>query len=265
MYSRILFFVAVVVGFTSCSSDSEPTEELVSYTETEVPKEDTFPYDSLAGIYSGEFGGSNIRIVINYISAKNAVGYNIHLGLQRNISGKVERSGDTTRVFLAEPGDHPYDGVFQLTFIGEEDTPEGVWKSNNGKISEKKFTLKKYVPHTGKDFDYSDRVTLENFCLFFSSAYDTIGDYSFQEDGLVTFVYYPGGREEVDYERRGGARVEQSKTVLGNWNIEGEKVTLSWADNVVFPKQKMVYFVKRKEYDIFLDREENPIRVLMYP
>ena len=265
MYSRIFFFTLLTLCFTSCSSEADNAETDVLYTDAEIPQEDTFPYDSLAGIYSGEFGGSNIRIVMNYVSSRNAVGYNIHLGLQRNISGKVERSGDTIRVSLAEPGDHPYDGVFQLTFIGDHNRPSGVWKSNNGKITEKKFLLEKYTPNDGKDFDMLQKVTLENFNLFFAEATDTIGDYFFQKDGLVSFTYYPGGRKDINYEEFGGARVEQSKTILGNWNIEGEKVTLSWADNDVFPKQKMIYFVKGKEYDTYLDREENPIRAQMYP
>lgn len=265
MYSRLLFFIVLAAIFTSCSSEKSESEEDVMHVDSEMPEVDTFPYDSLSGIYSGEFGGSNIRIVMNYVSSKNAVGYNIHLGLQRNLSGKVERSGDTIRVSLAEPGDHPYDGVFQLTFIGEDDTPDGIWKSNNGKISDKKFSLKKYTPSKGNDFEYGQKVTFENFTRYFADAFDTIGEYSFQPDGLVIFTYYPDGAVEVDYEHRGTARVEQSKTILGNWIIEGEKVTLSWADNTVFPKQKMIYFVKQEEYEAHLAREDNPIHARMYP
>ena len=90
-----------------------------------------------------DFGGSSILIILNYVSGQNAIGYNIHKGLQRNITGKVSRSGDSIQVTLNEPGDNKYDGIFTLDFIGIDKSPKGNWTANDPKIPSQNFKLKK--------------------------------------------------------------------------------------------------------------------------
>ena len=127
----------------SCTSKSEPKEEIkIEKVEAEIPPIDNFNYDTLQGMYIGDFSGSEIRIILNYVSQKNAIGYNIHKGLQRNLNGKVSRSNDSIQMVLSEPGDNKYDGVFTINFIGEGKKPTGVWVSGSGEFPDQKFKLK---------------------------------------------------------------------------------------------------------------------------
>lgn len=41
----------------------------------------TYRYDSLEGAYTGDFGGSNIRIILTHVTGKHAIGYNLLKGL----------------------------------------------------------------------------------------------------------------------------------------------------------------------------------------
>ena len=94
---------------------------------------------------------------------------------RRNLSGKVTRSGDSITVFMAEPGDHEFDGVFELLFIGENSEPEGTWKSNSGIISPKEFKLKRIETSKSRNWEEEEEISMENLHQFFADAYDTIG------------------------------------------------------------------------------------------
>lgn len=263
---RNYFYSLLVLGSLTACSDTE-SKDSIEYKgiEAEIPDEDLFDYDTLKGIYIGDFGGSDIRIILNYVSKTNAVGYNIHKGLQRNLSGKVKRSGDSVTVYMAEPGDHEFDGVFELLFIGENPTPKGTWKSNSGIISPKKFKLNRVVPAT--DFNWSDneKVTLENFHYFFGEASDTLGDYSFKSDGLVVFSYYPGGYWSDEEEDEAARSKKQMTEILGTWSLKGKYVTISWSQNRVFPLPDMRYEVRQGDYNPELYRKGNSIYVREYP
>ena len=85
MYYNTLLFGFLIVTLMSCEDKTIIQEEIkINKIEAEIPQEDNFHYDTLQGMYIGDFGGSDIRLIINYVSNKNAIGYNIHKGLQRN-------------------------------------------------------------------------------------------------------------------------------------------------------------------------------------
>lgn len=266
--TRFLVFASIALITASCS-DTEPiTEEVVDIEGivAEIPEEDLFEYDALSGMYIGDFGGSDIRIIVSYVSQTNAVGYNIHRGLQRNLSGRVSRSSDSVTVALAEPGDHKFDGVFELVFIGDDPEPKGTWISNSGKIPEKSFSLKKM---DASESDYPDggtKISESNLHQFFSDASDTLGEYSFKSDGLVIFSYYPGGYsyEYGGDENENGAK-QQLKSIQGSWSLSGNKVTVSWEKNAVLAKSQMVYTIHQEEYEAQLRYKDNPIYMRMYP
>lgn len=267
MKTLILSTAFLSLLLVSCTGDGE-TEfvENINYVEAEIPTLDDFEYDTLHGIYSGDFGGSNIRVILSYLSSKNATGYNIHRGLQRNLTGTVNRSGDSIIISLAEPGDHEYDGVFELIFNGIDEHPTGTWRSNSGEIAAKKFQLDKLKRSNALYVEYDEDLTTDNFHLFFMDAYDSIGDYSFKSDGMVTFDYYPGRSiHDLEWEERGTARIEQLIQLKGNWVIQNNTVILSWADNKVFPEKKMVYTIEKGEYEPKLVRGDNPIHPRLYP
>lgn len=262
---RFALLLSVIACLSACNSPESDSKDSVEVEEiaAEIPEEDLFNYDGLKGMYMGDFGGSDIRIILNYVSKNNVVGYNIHKGLQRNLSGKVERSGDSVKVYMAEPGDHEFDGVFELVFIGEDAEPSGEWTSNSGIISAKSFTLKRVKADEKVEWSENPTITFENLHYHFSDAYDTLGEYSFKKDGLVIFSYYPGGYWSNDSE------VERSKSqmkqIQGTWSMKGDVVTVAWEPNRILPKGQMSYKVQQGEYEASLFWEGNPIYMRVYP
>lgn len=265
-YLTLLLGIALI---TSCSSDPESQDQIeIEGVNAEIPDDDLFNYDTLQGMYMGNFGGSDIRLILNYVSKTNVVGYNIHKGLQRNLSGKVERHGDSITVYMAEPGDHEFDGVFQLLFIGENSEPKGTWKSNSGIISPKSFKLTKVKTrkYTNKDWDENEKITIENLHLFFGDAYDSLGEYSFKDDGLVIFSYYPGGYWGDDEEDEVARSKKQMKQIQGTWSMKDNKsVDIAWEANKILPRGDMHYQIKQGEYEAELYWKDNPIIMRMYP
>lgn len=265
----MLRYLTLIIGialFTACEEPEPITKDVIEIEgiEADIPDADLFKYDTLQGMYFGDFGGSDIRIILNYVSKTNAVGYNIHKGLQRNLSGKVQRSGDSITVFMAEPGDHEFDGVFELLFIGEGSEPQGTWKSNSGIISPKEFKLKRVLTKDGIDWEETEEITMENLHNYFSEADDTLGEYSFKSDGLVVFSYYEGGYwgdDESEIERS----KKQLKQIQGTWSMNGKFVDVAWEPNKVLPKLNMRYEVKQGQYEAELYWKGNSIYMHAYP
>ncbi len=238
MHRILLASGLLIYIFSGCSEESAQPDTLVEKVPAVIPEEDLFDYDTLQGMYIGDFAGSDIRIILNYVSMKNAIGYNIHKGLLRNLTGKVSRSGDSVTIILNEPGDNEFDGVFTLNFVGDDHKPTGTWESNSGKIPKRNFELKKMIRKEAKD---ENDINLSNFADHFGYLSDTIGDYQFKDDGLCIFEYYP----KHDYE----GRVEQLVEVRGSWSLDGKTVTVEWQPSKAFPDRKSVFTIFRTEWD----------------
>lgn len=242
MQNKLFTLVIISIIIVSCSSESPETKKTVEieYVENEIPPIDDFQYDTLQGMYTGDFAGSEIRVILNYVSGTNVIGYNIHKGLQRNINGKLTRNGDTIVMTLPEPGDHEFDGVFGLTFIGIDKNPKATWTSNSGKISAKKFKLKKLEAPK----DDKEGINQSNFANYFGYVYDTLGSYTFESDGFCLYEYYPKTDEKN--------RIEQLKEVKGNWSLNGNTVTIEWQKNKTFPQEKMILEIVKGEYEEYM-------------
>lgn len=249
MISKLLLSVILVFILLSCGDSESETVTNVEKIEAIIPEEDLFDYDTLQGMYMGDFGGSDIRVILNYVSSKNAIGYNIHKGLQRNITGKVSRSGDSIQIILHEPGDNEYDGVFTVLFTGDKSKLTGFWESNSGKIPKRSFKLKKMVYVEAKD---ENDINMSNFADYFSYLSDTIGHYSFKDDGLCTFEYYP----VTDYENN----VEQLVEIRGSWSLKGNLVSVNWQPNKIFKDRKSEFTILRTEWgEITLKLEDQEL------
>lgn len=237
-------------------------EVTINKLEPSIPEEDLYNYDTLQGMYLGGFGGSDIRIILNYISKKNAIGYNIHKGLQRNITGKVTRRGDTVQLVMFEPGDNEYDGVFTINFIGKDDSPYGSWESNSGKIPRQEFKLKKIITDLDRgDHEELEDITISNFANIFYYLTDSIGEYSFKEDGLVTLNYYEV-LENDDEDRA----LEQMKEVKGSWSLKGTHVKINWESNSIFPNNILELEIVANEYGGYWlkGEEEHKLSMMWY-
>lgn len=238
MFRTFIYLFIPGLFLLACSSENNNTEQSnIIKVPAQIPEEDLFDYDTLRGMYEGEFGKSPIRIVLNYVSGTNAIGYNIHKGLQRNLNGKVQRNGDTVIVTLNEPGDHEYDGVFELTFIGIDTEPKGKWEHNEGWISSKKFSLKKHIK---KPVENDDEINSSNFDDYFDITFDSLGTYRFEDDGLVRYEYYPKTDEE--------SRVEQLIEVRGSWFLNDSTLRIDWQENYRFKNATSIFTLTRSEW-----------------
>ncbi|OFZ52785.1 MAG: hypothetical protein A3D92_21560 [Bacteroidetes bacterium RIFCSPHIGHO2_02_FULL_44_7] len=240
MFTKLLLSILLIFFLLSCGDSENEVVTNIDKIEASIPEEDPFDYDTLQGMYIGDFGGSDIRVILNYVSSKNAIGYNIHKGLQRNITGKVTRSGDSIQLVLQEPGDNEFDGVFTLLFTGDKSKLTGFWESNSGKIPKRSFKLKKVIYVEAKD---EKDINMSNFADYYSYLSDTIGHYSFKDDGLCLFEYYP----VTDYENY----VEQLVEVRGSWSLKGQVVTVNWQPNKIFPSRKSEFTIFRSEWGDF--------------
>lgn len=238
---KLFLFASSIFFLFACNTESIPAEikTEINYVENEIPPEDDFHYDTLTGMYTGDFGGSEIRVILNYVSGTNVIGYNIHKGLQRNINGKLRRSGDSIIMTLPEPGDHEYDGIFELTFLGIDKKPRANWKSNSGKIPSKNFNLKKLEAPS----DSKGGINVSNFADYFGYVFDTLGNYTFEPDGFCIYEYYPKTDDEN--------RIEQLIEVKGMWSLTGNTVTVDWQKNNVFSEPKMTFEIVMGEYEEF--------------
>lgn len=235
---KLLLFAVAAIALLSCNKEPQEQSVKIEKIEAQIPEEDTFPYDTLQGMYMADFGGSPIRIIINYASGKNAIGYNIHKGLQRNIMGKVTRSGDSVQLVLAEPGDNKYDGVFTINFVGIDKAPKGTWEANDKSIPGQTFTLKKIEKQKDQE---AGELDVTNFASNFSQMSDSIGEYHFQDDGLVILKYYPDNDEDWDK--------QQFKELKGSWELNGDKVTINWEPNKIFKGNRLDLEIVESEYE----------------
>lgn len=231
----LLLFLSLV--FVSCSGKKQ---KIAKKSEIESPKaiEDAyvdygFNLDTLRGIYDGDFDNGEIRIVLNMVSENHAVGYNLHRGIQRNISGTLEQNEKEVLLTLAEPGDHPYDGVFKFSIDKATLKATGIWWANDTKIGKKQFSLEK-LERTKTHIDAADvsitQINNRNFADYFYYASSEVGNFSFNESGSCQFNYYPT-KDEISYK-------DQLVTLHGDWSVKDGEVTVFFNEEGFFPNKQ---------------------------
>jgi len=230
------------LAFQSCSSDPETktASETAKNTRDSLQKEAWFPetdFDTLRGLYTGNFGDGFINIALTYVNDKKAIGYNIHKGLQRNISGSVVQKSDCFELTLNEPGDNPYDGIFTLVISKKDGSVQANWTANDPKIKAKKFSLKKQATRISEDsksiYDGGE-MNETNFMELFSDSDFESGHLEFRENGVVLYTYYPDGQVN-----------EQQEIIKGSWKIPDPKtVVIEWSKNPRFNPQLMTFQLK---------------------
>lgn len=249
-----LLLIAVSASiFISCTQERETIETTKEvFIEQQIEPIDDFDYENMEGIYRGDFGDGTISIILNYVSESNAIGYNIHRGMQRNLNGKVDRVNNTLIITLSEPGDHKYDGVFELNIRPNQKEIDSKWVCNDSKISTKVFKLKKREERKeNKNGEYKPSLSNVEFLS------DNTGDYQFRDDGMLIFKYYPSHDEEN--------RIEQFKEIKGNWVQNDKTVIIEWENNTLFQDKKEEFEIHDSgDYDFRLENESRTIEP-MYP
>lgn len=248
MKKYTLLFVAVM-GFLAYSCSSSPKEKEVAeapQTADSLDTEKWYPetdFDSLRGVYTGNFGDGFIKVVLTYVNDKKAIGYNINKGLQRNITGGVTQTDNAFELTLNEPGDNEYDGVFVLNISKKDGSVDGSWTANDPKIPSKKFRLKKQADKKEtntkevKSFYDGGELTQENFAELFSYASLEGGNVEFGENGIVRYTYYPEGQEN-----------EQQELIKGSWTFTDQiTLVIEWSKNTRFKLRKMTFKLLKDE------------------
>lgn len=105
------------------------------------------------GTYVGSFGPHKITISIEKIVGRTVLGYSIVTGNERAFSGAWQTTPEGIAFLGKEPGNHPEDGYFTLSFQAAEKTLKGRWDANDTKIPSVELSLKarkfKYDPKQG--------------------------------------------------------------------------------------------------------------------
>lgn len=199
---------------TSSSPVSDSTAVAVSY-----------PADTLIGLYTGDFDGKKIYITINYARHNHLAGYNVHLGLRRNVSGSYKVTDDGFDVNLSEPGDHPFDGKFTLHFSTDGEKGTGKWVPLNS------TTLKT------KTLALSKVSMSNNNGSSIESDYALAGEHRdilFAKDGSCTLNYYDMLPDS--------SFAQQMNSVRGTWERKGDSVIVTWEKRNDIPTPATLYF-----------------------
>lgn len=258
----LLIAVSCLLLSTSCSSDTDSAKNNITAEKTSVDSvstEEWFPqtdFDTLKGLYTGDFGDGFINVVLTYVNDKKAIGYNVHKGLQRNISGSVVQKKDHFELTLNEPGDNQFDGIFTLIISKKDGSVNANWTANDPKIPSKKFTLKKrpvQSESSDKSIFEGGKITEENFMEVFSYSNLDGGYVEFKENGILRYTYYPDGQEN-----------EQQEIIKGSWKFDDQKtLIINWSKNTRFKQQVMKFKLTQKEDE--MPGFDGPNELSIYP
>jgi hypothetical protein len=173
--------LAVLLLFYACKPAAN------TGNEQQPANDDSLALTKLTGTYMGDFGGAPIYVTLNYSNGKQVAGYNVHKGLRRNLRGELKKNNDNWIVTLSEPGDHPFDGKFNLTFDHLFAKAKATWTPlNSTTLKEKSFTLEKSNTTEQQDFG----MTGGTFDQFLIEATNNKGDIAFNMDGSCLLQLY---------------------------------------------------------------------------
>ncbi len=232
---RALFIPACLFFLTACGGKDGSTSSADSAASLPALPLSTYDFTKLEGTWGGDFGGGgDLRIVLRHISGRHAVGYNIHQGLRRNISGPLTPAPGGFEAVLSEPGDNPYDGTFRFTIDTATLALRGTWTpaKTASNLKEKSYTLSQLRPDTSSESLFNNWGTAWT---------DSLGDFDFAENGLVTYRFYGSS----------GRAAQQYTEVRGNWQKTSAGVEIFWPQNAVFQERRMnLRVVKEDEYGL---------------
>lgn len=223
MKKRLLLSGAIITLF-SCHTKPEQSSKIDKSTSNETI---LFDYNRLTGSYEGDFEGTgDIRIVLRHVTGTHAVGYDLHKGLRRNISGKMEPAANGFKFHLQEPGDNPFDGIFDFSIDTTTFMMSGTWAPvNNKNLSTKKYNLAKQTKGTD-----SARTSVNMEGPMFDS---TGAEYYFEEGGLCIYRYYT--------DKNDPANKSQYEEIKGNWKKTATEYIIDWQKNTVFPNTRSIF------------------------
>lgn len=216
--------LAALLFFFACKPAADKSSD-------KPANDDSLAISKLPGTYMGDFGGAPIYITLNYSNGKQVAGYNVHKGLRRNLRGELKKDNDNWVITLSEPGDHPFDGKFDLTFDHLFAKGKGTWTPlNNNTLKEKSFVLE---PSSGKGQEEFG-MHGNTFNQFLIESSNSKSDLTFNVDGSCLLQLY----EKVT----DSTFAEQMMKVRGTYQKSNDStLVITWEKNSHFPERTNTY------------------------
>ena len=176
-----------------------------------------FRPERLMGMYTGEFKGSPLCIVIDRISHEKAGGYDLHKGIRRSLSGVVEFTEGKLYLYLVEPGDSRFDGEFHLSIDTTAWQGEGQWKS--------------FVTGTKIPFRFKKREIIKEK-----------DEQVFVDADSNFIILKPDGKAEYHVLNESAAEAEPI-LIEGHFTKKASKLYFTWEKNPVFPSTHSLFYL----------------------
>lgn len=226
MHLRPLLAISAIVIFISCSSSSSNNNAATGTADNEK-----FSEKKIMGTYSGDFEKGIIRIVINYASNGHLSGYNIHKGKRRNLNGSLNQVEGAVSMLLKEPGDDPFDGIFNLSLDTAKGTVFGTWTAfDSSKLGSKRIALKRIPDEDSKEAKLHYDV--------WASSFNLDSTLTFSEDGTCLFEFYPQPQDSLS----------QLISIRGNYTKVKDVYTVEWEKNPYTSGQIMKLEIVSRKY-----------------
>jgi hypothetical protein len=210
---RVLLLFCLLSIFCSCNEN--PAQEVIVKSQSggRLPLNP----DRIKGMYTGEFKGSPLCIVVNHATHGQAGGRDLHKGISRALSGVVEFSEGKLNLYLVEPGDSRFDGQFHLSIDTATWKGEGQWKS---------FVTGTRIPFRFQKREIKKEKDEQVFVDAFSN-YITL-----KPNGACTYTFQSDSTNKAE-----------PLLIRGRYKTEGHKVIIQWEKNKAFPSGKSSFYL----------------------
>lgn len=235
---------ACILFAIACQQKSTDTQQVQSnISDTSKLFIPSYAVTNFEGTYTGSFDDGYMTLVLNYVTGKNASGFNIHKGNRRNINGTIDQAANGYKFTMKEPGDNPYDGTFVFTIDTVKFTMTGHWEPfDSSKTKGKNLALQK---QKNKSISYDQQL---------GTWVPTSGNYSTD----TTLDFFPEGSCEYRFYQFPGDSTSQLISVKGNYIEKSDTVFIEWQKNTYTPAQKMK-LIKRRKKVVDSDYEEQQL------
>jgi hypothetical protein len=175
---NILFLISCAGNTDSNQEASDANESKAETSQEEELKNESEVPDESFGYYVGMFKAVHEKINFNETSRFNEAnrwdnkislsldsmvdgilfGHSIVAGNLRSFNGELRKEGEKLfYAILKEPGDHKYDGIFNIRWFVDKDSINGGWVSNDETIDvpQRHFALNR------RDFEYNPYDSLD--------------------------------------------------------------------------------------------------------
>ncbi|HEY9261726.1 hypothetical protein [Chitinophaga sp.] len=213
-------FLAAMLLFFACKPAADKGND-------QAANDDSLALTKLQGTYMGDFGGAPIYITLNYANGKQVAGYNVHKGLRRNLRGELKKDNDSWIISLSEPGDHPFDGKFELTFDHLFAKGKGTWTPlNSSTLKEKTFVFEKSTDKESESYGMNGNT----FNQFLIGTDNSKSDLQFSTDGSCLLQLY----EKVN----DSTFADQMIKIKGTYQKSDDStLVISWEKNTHFKER----------------------------